>query len=164
MYTINIKKIHNDIIKELFKKNSTERFLVQSVDNYILLTNAYMIVKVPNNEFFLNQDHLYKNDIVQCKFNDFTKGDLIELEEKYTLETNDVKSIKKVVKYEPAGTVNEQAIYIDEKYKKLISKDSKIYMCKNEHTVKVDFNIPHILIGTSEDYIEAVILGIRINE
>lgn len=164
MYTINIKKIHNNIIKELFKKNSTERFLVQSIDNYILLTNAHMIVKVPDNEFFLNQDHLYKNDIVLCKFNDFTQGDLIELEEKYTLENNDITGIKKVVKYERAGTVNEQAIYIDEKYKKLITKDSKIYMCKNEHTVKLNFDIPHILVGTSEDYIEAVILGVRINE
>lgn len=164
MHTINIKKIHNNIIKELFKKNSTERFLVQSIDNYILLTNAYMIVKVPDDEFFLNQDHLYKTDIVQCKFNDFTQGDLIELEEKYTLENNGIKGNKKVVKYEQAGTVNEQAIYIDEKYKKLITKDSKIYMCKNEQIVRSDYTLPHILVGTSEDYIEAVILGIRINE
>ena len=159
MYTINIKKIHNDIIKELFKKNSTERFLVQSVDNYILLTNAYMIVKVPNNEFFLNQDHLYKNDTILHTFNDFAKGDLIELEEKYTLEKNEIKGIKKVVKYEQVDTTNEQAVYIDEKYNKLIAKGSKIYMCKNDQTIT-----PHILVGTSEEYIEALILGIRITE
>lgn len=164
MHTINIKKIHNNIIKELFKKNSTERFLVQSIDNYILLTNAYMIVKVPDEEFFLNQDHLYKNDTLLCMFNDFTKGDLIELEEKYTLETNKIKGGKKVVKYEQVDTVNEQAIYIDEKYNKLIKKGSKIYMCKNEHTAIQNCITPHILVGTSEDYIEALILGVRISE
>lgn len=159
MHTINIKKIHNNIIKELFKKNSTERFLVQSIDDYTLITNSYMIVKVPDNEFFLNTDHLYKNDTLLCMFNDFTKGDLIELEEKYTLETNKIKGGKKVVKYEQVDTVNEQAIYIDEKYNKLIKKGSKIYMCKNDQTIT-----PHILVGTSEEYIEALILGIRITE
>ena len=164
MHTINIKKIHNDIIKELFKKNSTERFLVQSVDDYTLITNSHMIVKVPDNEFFLNTDHLYKNDRILGTFNDFTKGDLIELEEKYTLEINKVKGIKKVVKYEQVDTVNEQPIYIDEKYNKLIKKGSKIYMCKNDQTVRSDYTLPHILTGTSEDYVEALILGIRITE
>ena len=157
MHTINIKKIHNDIIKELFKENSTKRFLVHSVDNYIFLTNGYMIVKVSDDEFFLNTDHLYKNDTILGTFNDFAKGDLVELEEKYTLEKNKVK----VVKYEQVDTVNEQAIYIDEKYNKLITKGSKIYMCKRDET---NFTMPHILVGTSEDYIEALILGVRITE
>ena len=157
MHTINIKKIHNDIIKELFKENSTKRFFVHSVDNYIFLTNGYMIVKVSDDEFFLNTDHLYKSDTILGTFNDFAKGDLVELEEKYTLEKNKVK----VVKYEQVDTVNEQAIYIDEKYNKLITKGSKIYMCKRDET---NFTMPHILVGTSEDYIEALILGVRITE
>ena len=160
MHTINIKKIHNDIIKELFKKNSTERFLVQSGDDYTLITNTYMIVKVPDNEFFLNTDHLYKNNTFIDTFNDFAKGDLIELEEKYAFEKNKVK----VVKYEQVGIMNEQAIYIDEKYNKLIKKGSKIYMCKRDQTVRSDYNMPHILVGTSDEYIEALILGVRISE